>query len=43
MSDAKPMSWQKRRANYTSQTGTKNMTPAQSRRDQQKRNAKKSK
>ncbi len=43
MSDAKPMSWQKRRANYKAQTGTKTMTPAQNRRDQQKRNAKKSK
>lgn len=42
MSDAKPKSWQKRRAAYRAQTGSKTMTPAQSRRDRQKRNARKS-
>lgn len=43
MSEAKPKSWQKRRAQYAAQTGSKTMTPAQTRRDVQKRNARKSK
>jgi hypothetical protein len=42
MSEAKPKTWQKRRAQYRAQTGSKIMTPAQTRRDLQKRNAKKS-
>lgn len=41
MSATKPLSWQKRRANYATQNGTKTLTPAQRRRDVQKRNAKK--
>lgn len=43
MSDTKPLSWQRRRANYKAQTGSKVMTPAQTRRDTQKRNAARSK
>lgn len=39
MSDAKPKTWQKRRAAYRAQSGSKVMTPAQSRRDRHKRNA----
>lgn len=47
MSDAKPKSWQKRRAVYRKQNGSASvggpaMTPAQSRRDRHKRNARKS-
>ena len=41
MTNTKPLTWQKRRANYKAQTGSKTMTPAQTRRDLQKRNARK--
>lgn len=43
MSEAKPKTWQKRRAQYKAQTGSTTLTPAQNRRDVQKRNARKSK
>lgn len=41
MSTTKPLTWQKRRSNYKAQTGSKTLTPAQRRRDSQKRSAKK--
>jgi hypothetical protein len=38
MSAAAPKTWQKRRATYAKQNGTKTLTPAQVKRDKHERN-----